>query len=93
VARFDDDFIPTFDSNGLLNSQMDSLAEEPHEETEEEIRILKSSEVLQHLAELSKFQLLNGIDSNTVYDFKSVAYDAIASCKKQSLITDYLIKN
>jgi hypothetical protein len=93
VTRFDDDFLPTCDSNGLLNSQMDSLAEEPHEETEEEIRILKSSEVLQHLAELSKFLLLNGIDSNTVYDFKSVAYDAIASCKKQSLITDYLIKN
>jgi hypothetical protein len=55
VTRFDDDFIPTLDANGLLNSQMDSLAEEPHEETEEEIRILKSSEVLQHLAELSKF--------------------------------------
>jgi hypothetical protein len=45
VTRFDDDFIPTCDSNGLIYSQMDSLAVEPPEEKEEEIRILKSSEV------------------------------------------------
>ena len=42
---------------------------------------------------LSKFLLMNGTDANTVYDFKSIVYDAIDSCKKQSLITDYLIKN
>ena len=93
VPRFDDDFIPTCDSSGDLNLNIDNLAEEPQEETEEEIRILKSNEVLQYVAELSKFLLMNGTDANTVYDFKSIVYDAIDSCKKQSLITDYLIKN
>ena len=93
VPRFDDDFIPTCDSSGDLNLNIDNLAEEPQEETEEEIRILKSNEVLQYVAELSKFLLMNGTDANNVYDFKSIVYDAIDSCKKQSLITDYLIKN
>ena len=48
---------------------MDNLAEEPQEETEEEIRILKSNEVLQYVAELSKFLLMNGTIANTVNDF------------------------
>ena len=45
---------------------------------------------IEHLNHLHAIQ---EIDANTVYDFKSVAYDAVDASKKQSLITDYLIKN
>ena len=91
LPYFEDNSLPICDMNADEGTVLDTLIENEDEDgdDEEEVKIIKETEVLKHFSELSRFLLNNGCDPNIIFEFKSIIFDCIDASKKQTKITDF----
>ena len=76
LPYFEDNSLPICDMNADEGTVLDTLIENEDEDgdDEEEVKIIKETEVLKHFSELSRFLLNNGCDPNIIFEFKSIIF-------------------